>query len=414
MLKGVVFLAAFFVALAVSVPAFAQERGEGQEAMLRVVDLSPDAPEVDVYLDDKPVEALTGVSFKTVSSYVPLPAGTRNVKVYPAGASAPPLLEARVDLSGGASYTLGIVGGVEDGSLAAKLYEDDNSLPARGKTKVRVIQAVPDLGPATVRVKGAEGDSFTIPGFSNLPGFSNASNYAELPAGTYTLRVGGKVRAAGVDEVDLSVPGIVFSAGEVYTVFVVGRIADWSIGPAFTVDTRGGPPLLSTGGPSAPAAEPSDNSAPNAATPSGQEPAYEGANVSTASDPLEPDYRQPPSRGEPFVPTPVEPGPDYQSPYREEPVAEEPFTVTPVEPEPDYQQFPDREEPFVTTPVEPESDYQQPTGELTNEIANLGEEGYLDDGQLDKHEEERLERQVEKQEEHLEKQLDKQEDKADP
>jgi hypothetical protein len=312
------FLAAFFAALAVSDPVMAQEKGEGREAMFRVVHLSPEAPEVDVYVDGEPVGALSDVSFKTVSSYLPLPAGTRNVKIYPVGASDP-LFEADVDLAGGSSYTLGLVSRLEDRSLAAKLYKDDNSPPAQGKAKVRVIHAVSDLGAATVRVKGEEEDLFA------LPGFSNASNYAELPAGTYTLEARGKVKAAETDELALSLPDVVFSAGEVYTIYVMGRVGDSSLGAGLTVDSRGGPPLPGTGGPPAPAAE-SVNNSPNVATPTVQEPIHEEAVAPTTPAALEPAYQ-----------------------------------------EPDYQQLFYQEEPFAATAVEPEPALPQPTAEVMAE-----------------------------------------------
>ena len=315
--RGLVFLAAFSAALAVSVPAVAQDKGEGQEATLRVVHLSPDAPEVDVYVDGEPLGALSDVSFKTISSYLSLPAGTRNVKVYATGTSDL-LLEADADLDGGSSYTLGVVGRLEDSSLAAKLYEDDNSPPSQGKAKVRVIHTVPDLGATTARVaNGGDEDLFA------LPGFSNASNYTELSAGTYTLKVKGKARAAETDEVVLSVPDGIFSAGEVYTIFIMGRVADSSLGAGLTVDSRGGPPLLATGGPPAPVTESVQNS-PDVTAPAVQEPPHE----------------------EDVVPTTLT---TPELAYQEQA----------------YQQLLCQEEPFAATPVEPDATFQQPTGGAT-------------------------------------------------
>lgn len=336
---------------------------EGREAMFRVAHLSPDAPEVDVYVDDEAVDALTDVPFKSVSSYLPLSAGTRNVKVYLAGASVP-LLEADVELDGDTSYTLGVVGRYEDGSLAAKLYKDDNSPPTQDRAKLRVIYAVPEVRAATVRVEGDEKDLFTI------PGFSNASNYGEITPGNYDLEV-----TKGTAEAVLNVPGITFSAGEVHTVFAVGSDADNSRDIVLTVDSRGGGttgdpykdipqdnkeklwenheqgagggtavtpesdegeevgseiradesrpipywgtlPPFTLPVPPVPAAESADNNLPNVATPpTSQESIYEGAAVvSTTPAALEPIYQQPLYQEEPFVAAPVETEPAYQQP----------------------------------------------------------------------------------------------------
>lgn len=192
-----------------------------------------------------------------------------------------------MDLDGGASYTLGVVGRLEDSSLAVKLYKDDNSLPTQGKAKVRVVHAVPNLGAATARVtKGGEEELFA------LPGISNASSYAELPAGTYALKVRGKARTGGTEEVVLSIPDGNLSAGEVYTIFIVGRVADGSLGADLAVDSRGGPPLLSTGGPSVLSTESVNNNPLYMTTPDIQEPTRKEDIVPTTTAILEPDYQE--------------------------------------------------------------------------------------------------------------------------
>jgi hypothetical protein len=66
LLRSLVFLAAFFATLALSVPALAQEEGRSREAMFRMANLSPDAPKMDVYVDDERVGTLSDVPFKTV------------------------------------------------------------------------------------------------------------------------------------------------------------------------------------------------------------------------------------------------------------------------------------------------------------------------------------------------------------
>lgn len=195
-------------------PAGQQPEG----AMFRVAHLSPDAPEGDVYVDGQPVAAMRIIPFGTVSPYEPIPGGSRTVEVYAAGETpetSEPALRTDLDLRAGVHYTLGVVGMVEDGSLAAKVYEDDNSPPAAGEAKVRVIHAVLDVEAATAGVAGDE-KLFT------LPAFSNASRYAEIRSGTRDM----KMRPAGKDSKTHTVPAVELAAGEVYTVFALRREAD--------------------------------------------------------------------------------------------------------------------------------------------------------------------------------------------
>lgn len=199
---------AVLAALVLSIPAFAQDG----KAMVRVAHLSPDVPNVDVYVNDEPVGALSGVSFGTVSPYFSLPAGTQNVKIHAADDASKPLIEADLDLRGGEAYTLGAVGLVEDGSLTAQVYEDDNTLPARGKARLRVVHAAPDVASVDV-APDRRGEAL----FADL-GFPNATSYEEVPTGTYTL----EVRAAGTDLPAFSIPGATLSTGVVYTAFVAG------------------------------------------------------------------------------------------------------------------------------------------------------------------------------------------------
>src|SRR5918994_2946044 len=62
--------------LAMTVPAAAAD-----DAMVRVLHGSPDAPSVDVFVDDGKVDALSGVEFGDLTRYVAVPAGTYAVKV---------------------------------------------------------------------------------------------------------------------------------------------------------------------------------------------------------------------------------------------------------------------------------------------------------------------------------------------
>ncbi len=239
---GVVFAAVLLSALAAwlvfPVPASAQEEGDAHEdsAMLRMAHLSPDAPQGDVYLDGKSAASLQDVPFGGVSAYFPVPAGSHEVKIYAAGETpetSEPILETGTDFQDGGWYTLAAVGLLGEGSLGARQFEDDHLPPREGKAKLRVIHAAPNVGPATVDARAESEDAQKR--LFGVPGFSNASSYAELKAGTYDLTV----KSAGTDEAALIVPNITFAEGEVRTVFVVEGASDGSLQALPAVDREG-------------------------------------------------------------------------------------------------------------------------------------------------------------------------------
>jgi Domain of unknown function (DUF4397) len=198
---------ALLAALALAAPAFAQ----GGDAQVRVAHLSPDAPNVDVYVNGEPV--LTDVPYTTVSSYLSLPAGTQQVTVYAAGDTSSPVIDVPVELTAGGAYTVAAVGLVTDGSIKAQVYQDDLRAPSAGNAKLRVIHASPDAGPVDVVPRGGEPLATDLALPDDTP-------YAEVPAGTYTL----DVNAAGTDQTVLTVPDAALASGGVYSAFAVGTV----------------------------------------------------------------------------------------------------------------------------------------------------------------------------------------------
>jgi hypothetical protein len=215
---------AALLGLALAAPAFAQN---GQ-AQVRVAHLAPDAPNVDVYVNGEPVPALQNVPYATISSYLPLPAGTQQVTVYAAGDTSSPVIDTPVDLAAGRAYTVAAVGLVADGSLTAQVYQDDLRAPSAGNAKVRVVHASPDAGPVDVVPRGGS------PLVSSLT-FPDASPYAEVPAGTYTL----DVNAAGTNDTVLTVPDAALASGGVYSAFAIGTVYADSLDVLLVQDNAG-------------------------------------------------------------------------------------------------------------------------------------------------------------------------------
>jgi hypothetical protein len=229
---------AVLVALALAAPALAQGAGEAQ---VRVAHLAPDAPNVDVYVNGDPV--LTNVAYTTISGYLSLPAGTQQVTVYATGDTTTPVIDVPVELAAGGAYTVAAVGLVADGSLTAQVYQDDLRSPSSGNAKVRVVHASPDAGPVDVVPRGGEA---LVAGLT----FPEASAYAEVPAGTYTL----DVNAAGTNQTALTVPDAALASGGVYSAFAVGTVYADSLNVLLVQDNGGAASASATASASSPSA----------------------------------------------------------------------------------------------------------------------------------------------------------------
>jgi Domain of unknown function (DUF4397) len=123
------------------------------KAYVRLAHLSPDTPNVDVYLNSQshaiPEQIFRGVGYGIMSGYLALPPGGYTIAMRPSGApkSQKPVLTKQVSVTAGAAYTVAGVGKYAE--LGLRVLDDDLTLPADGQAKVRVIQAsiaVPVLG----------------------------------------------------------------------------------------------------------------------------------------------------------------------------------------------------------------------------------------------------------------------------
>jgi hypothetical protein len=85
-------------------------------AYVRVVHASPDAPNVDVLVDN--VVVLTNVAYEAASAYLDVPAGTRNLKVNATGTTTT-VINADVAVTSGMYYTVMATGPVATSSRSS-------------------------------------------------------------------------------------------------------------------------------------------------------------------------------------------------------------------------------------------------------------------------------------------------------
>jgi len=185
-------------------------------ASLRIAHMSPDAPAVDVYLDNE--TAVSGAEFGDVTDYLTVPAGEHTVTITAAGNRSAVVFNDTVGLEA-AAYTVAATGEISENASQpfAPLILQDRTNPPTEAAAVRLAHVSPDAGPVDVTV---EGTNTTL--FDNAT-FGNATDYAEVPGGEYTL----EVRAATannsgpvVETFDLDVDN-----GTSYTAFAAGYAA---------------------------------------------------------------------------------------------------------------------------------------------------------------------------------------------
>jgi len=223
--------------------AGAQEGNETEEstdeepaeemAGVRVAHLSPDAPNVDVYVDGEAV--LEDVAFRDVSDYLELQPGSYDVQITEAGNQEEVFYDDSIEVEA-ADYTVAAIGeaGGENQPLSVEVYEDDLSDPGEN-ARVRGIHAAPDA-PAVDVIGADSGDAL----FEDLAFGESAS--AEAPPGEYTFEVvpAGEEDAEPVAEFEAPV-----EAGTVYSAFAVGYLqpddapADEAFGVEIVEDSTG-------------------------------------------------------------------------------------------------------------------------------------------------------------------------------
>ena len=174
--------------------------GDGQQGALRVAHASPDAPNVDIYVDGDPV--IEDLSFGEVSPYAALDPGTYQVTVTAAEDQDTVVFDEEIDLDAGVARTavaFGEAAGGPDTGFTIELLDDDLTDPGEGMSRIRLFHAVPDAGAVDIVVvegpedEGDDGNQSTDAPQQDAPLFE-AVEFGDtvsetVPAGDYTLGV---------------------------------------------------------------------------------------------------------------------------------------------------------------------------------------------------------------------------------
>jgi Domain of unknown function (DUF4397) len=182
--------------------------GGGGQTRFRMMNAVPDEASLDVLVDT--VSVSSNVAYGTSTGYQTTKSGSHQFAIEPSGSSTP-LLQQSITFGSGSDTT--IISNNFSSNIANLVLTDDNSAPASGNFKIRIVNVAPGLGPADVYIVAPATDLTTVsPNVSNLA-FGAATGYQGIVSGSYEVvltPVGQKFSA--VDTGSLT-----FTAGQVRT-----------------------------------------------------------------------------------------------------------------------------------------------------------------------------------------------------
>lgn len=192
-------------------------------ATVRVIHASPDAPAVDVFVNDATPPAVAELAFPEFTDRLPLNPDDYNLKVAPAGdGPGAAVIDEDVTFDAGVEYSVYAVGLVAD--IAALGLIDDNRRIGT-EARLRLVHAAPSAGDVDIYVTTAGGE-FNGPALTDVPPGAE-SGYLSIAPGSYDLAVtpaGGDPTAAAIGPATVQL-----DAGGIYT--LVARDAEGGGGP---------------------------------------------------------------------------------------------------------------------------------------------------------------------------------------
>lgn len=183
-------------------------------AGVRVAHFSPDAPNVDVYVDDEQV--LSDVAFETVSDYLEVEPGIHQLTLTAAGDPETVVYDDETSF-GQAFYTVAALGEVEGETFQLRILPDATS------ALVRFLHGTPDAPPLSV--SKACGDRRY---FDNVA-FEEQTHYVVFAAGPCRLdvyRADATGEGNGGDGEPLASLDVELEQGTAYSVFAVGYLEE--------------------------------------------------------------------------------------------------------------------------------------------------------------------------------------------
>ncbi|MCJ7553249.1 MAG: DUF4397 domain-containing protein [Ignavibacteriaceae bacterium] len=209
MFRNLIFLSTFILIITITFFACSEDdpvSSDPGKANVMAIHASPDAPGVDVFVDNN--LAQQNLTFPNNTPYIEIDAGIRNIKVNVTGIDLTVFNE-NLPFDANKNYSAFAIDRAIN--LDALLLVDDLTAPASSKAHVRFLHLSPDAPAVDITLS----DGTVI--FGNVA-FKEYIDFTPLDAGTHSL----EVRTAGTTDVVLELGNITLIAGKIYTVFLRG------------------------------------------------------------------------------------------------------------------------------------------------------------------------------------------------
>lgn len=180
---------------------------KNNSSLVRVFHSAPQAPNVDVYVNDQMV--FSNLAFGDFTRYVYLDEGEYNVSVYLAGQKDRPVINQMVDVPSQQIFTIAATGNLDNLGLLV-IPDKVSKSPSQNYSSVRVIHLSPNAPGVDILV---DGDTL----FEDIS-FGEGTDYVDLNPGTYNVNV-----VLNTDKSVVLPLKVTLNPDKIYTIYIIGN-----------------------------------------------------------------------------------------------------------------------------------------------------------------------------------------------
>ena len=180
---------------------------KNNSSLVRVFHAAPQAPNVDVYVNDQMV--ISNLAFGDFTRYVYLDEGEYNVSVYLAGQKDRPVINQMVDVPSQQIFTIAATGNLDNLGLLV-IPDKVSKSPSQNYSSVRVIHLSPNAPGVDILV---DGDTL----FEDIS-FGEGTDYVDLNPGTYNVNV-----VLNTDKSVVLPLKVTLNPDKIYTIYIIGN-----------------------------------------------------------------------------------------------------------------------------------------------------------------------------------------------
>ncbi|HEY1395864.1 DUF4397 domain-containing protein [Roseateles sp.] len=188
--------------------------GDSSSAQMRLLNASIGYAALDMAVDSTTVNS--GVTYAGVGSYADVKTDATGTEVQSNNVGST-LSSSTPSLASGSHYTMIAYGSA--GSVRTTLLQEDQEVPATGKSKLLVLNLAPDAGAMDVYVTGADESLDGASTVASAIATGSGSGYITLNSGTFRVRM---TAASSKTDLRLDIPSITLPSAGVSTLILTG------------------------------------------------------------------------------------------------------------------------------------------------------------------------------------------------